>query len=185
MINLLSTDRKSELRAARVNVFLLRYTGILALAILFIVGLLYFSYTILQQTELTAEARIATNDTKAEVYSATKAEVDALSDKLSEAKSQLDQEINYSNIIITLGQLMPAGTVIEALRLDEALVTSNAPTELIAYAKTDEAAAAIQQNLQSSPLFRQVSLQSTDSNDGIAEYPIKVTLQVTFNRSGM
>lgn len=185
MINLLSTDRKSELRAARVNVFLLRYMTIIVMAIVFLIGVLYVSYTVLQQTESTANARIASNDVKAGVYSATKAEVEALRSQLGEAKNQLDNETSYATILTTLGSLMPEGTIIEALKLDSTILTNNTPVELIAYAKTEENAAAIQQQLQSSPIFTQVALQATDAAAGTPDYPVKVTLSVTFNGKGL
>jgi Tfp pilus assembly protein PilN len=184
MINLLSTDRKAELRAARVNVFLLRYISIVILALVFILGTLYVSSTLLQQTEESANARIEANDVESAAYSDTKQQVDSLATKLQDAKGTLGESVSYASILTTLGQLMPEGTVLEALTLDEAAL-SGTPVEIVAYARTDEDAVAIQQRLQQSPLFSQVSPNGTNSNEGINGYPVKVTLTVTFNRNGV
>jgi Tfp pilus assembly protein PilN len=184
MINLLSTDQKAELRAARVNVFLLRYLGLIILALLFILGALYVSYTVLQETETTAKERIEANDVQSAAYSDTKQRVDALAAKLDGARATLNQSKSYAKVLTTVGQLMPTGTVLGELNLDQA-VFAGTPTEIVAYAKTDEEAVAIQQKLQQSPLFTSVSPKGTSSTEGIAEYPIKVTLTVAFNQGGI
>lgn len=185
MINLLSIEHKSAIRAARVNVILSRYMGIVAIAIVFLMAVLYVSYTVLEQTMATAENRIAANATKAEVYSTTKQQINALSSQLTDANVLLEQGHSYSTVLTTLGKTMPAGTIIQSLKLDETVLTNGKPVELIAYAKTEESAALIQQQLQTSPIFTQVSLVGTDTSAGIAEYPVKVTISVVFNGKGV
>ena len=110
MINLMPDDAKKEIRAARVSVILLRYIVVVLLAFVFLVLLLAGSYLVLTQTKNSAKTLIEANSTKAEVYSSTKAQVDTLSSSLIETKSILDQEILYSNVLINIGQQMPAGT---------------------------------------------------------------------------
>ena len=91
MINLMPDEAKKEIRAARVNVVLIRYSIIIFLAFLFLVLLQLRSYVALTQAKDSAQQLINANDTKAAVYSSTKAQVDALSSSLSETKSILDQ----------------------------------------------------------------------------------------------
>lgn len=185
MINLLSTDRKTEIRAARANVILSRYIAIIAVALVFILGVLYVSHMLLTQTMDSAETRIAANDTKAGVFSATKQEVEALSAKLNDAKLLLDQEVSYANILTTLGRAMPAGTRLDSLTLNDSAISSGTPVELTAYAENDEKAATIQQALQISGLFSLVTLTSTNTDNTAEGYPVKVALTVTFNKAGM
>lgn len=181
MINLLSTEHKAALRAARVNVFLLRYIWMVVLAFAFILGTLYVSHTLLQETEASAKERIEANDVQSAAYSDTRQKVDALSTKLNGAKEVLGQSVSYAKILTTLGQSMPKGTILDSLKLTQADL-AGAPLELVAYAKTDEAAVSIQQALQQSQLFAVVTPKGTSSTEGIADYPIKVTLTVTLNR---
>lgn len=181
MINLLSTDYKSEVRAARVNVFLVRYITILILAVVFIVGVLYASYIILLQTESSAQERIDLNTAKAQDYSDTKSQVDELSARLADAQGVLAQDTSYATILTTIGQVMPVGTVLGELTLSEA--TFGAPIDLIAYAQSDAEAVSIQQQLQTSPLFGSVTPKGTGSADGIEGYPVKVTLTVMLNKA--
>lgn len=185
MINLLSTDRKTEIRAARANVILSRYIAIIAVALVFILGVLYVSHTLLAQTMDSAEIRIAANDNKADVFSATKQEVDALSAKLNEAKLLLDQEVSYANILTTLGRAMPAGTRLDSLALNDSVISGSSPLEITAYAENDGKAATIQQGLQSSGLFSLVTLVSTNTDNTAEGYPVKVTLTATFNKAGI
>lgn len=183
MINLLADERKDQIRAARVNVILSRYIAIIIMAVLFLVAVLYVSYTVLQKTKSSSDAIIQSNDLKANVYSGTKAQLDTLSSKLSQTKSILNQEVSYSHVLTTLGQLMPAGTILDSLELSDGTFNGT-PVEIKAYAKTEADAQAIQSHFQSSPLFSAVTLKGTDPANGTDGYPISVTLSVIFNRAG-
>lgn len=184
MINLLSNDQKDDIRAARTNVILLRYMGIILLALVFIVGIFYVSYTVLRTTMDSNDATIASNDLKADVYNDTKKEVDALSAKLNEAKTILDQEVRYSQLLPKLGQLMPAGTVLGDLELSNSSFVG-APVDLVAYAKSTNEAGVLQSQFQSSPLFTQVIIKGTEESGGLEDYPIKISLSVVFNKAGI
>ncbi len=184
MINLLSADQKDDIRAARANVIILRYMGIILLAIVFIVGIFYVSYTVQRTTMDYNTAIIASNDLKADVYSETKQEVDALSAKLNEAKTILDQEVRYSQLLPKLGQLMPAGTVLGDLNLSSANFAGT-PVELVAYAKSSTEATSLQSLFQGSPLFSSVTISGTEEAGGIENYPVKISLSVIFNKAGI
>ena len=184
MINLLSNEQKDDIRAARANVIILRYMGIILLAIIFIVGIFYVSYNVLRTTMDSNTAIIASNDLKADVYSDTKQEVDALSAKLNDAKTILDQEVRYSQLLPKLGQLMPTGTVLGELKLTSASFTGS-PVELVAYAKSTTEATSLQTLFQSSPLFSGVTIVSTEEAGGLEGYPVKISLSVVLNKAGI
>lgn len=184
MINLLPNTRKEEIRAARVNVILVRYTFILLLAAGFIFAVLYTSYTVLQATKANAETLIASNDTKAGVYSSTKEQVEQLSNQLSSAKGILDQEVRYSKLLVSIGQLMPDGTILDSLPIDTALI-GGSPVQIKAYAKQSSDAITLQDRFKSSSLFSNIDIQATNESGGIDGYPVVITMTVTFNRSGV
>jgi len=182
MINLLPDNEKAEIRAARVNVVLIRYIFVILIAFAFLVLLLAGSYVVLAQTKSSALQLIDSNDTKAEVFSSTKAQVDALSSSLSETKTLLDQEVIYSHVLKNIGQQMPEGTVIGIITLDAASFTGT-PVSLKAYAKTADAAVALRQKFQSSMLFSNVNFESvSDTSGGITGYPVTVSLTLTLNK---
>ncbi len=184
MINLLAGSRKDEIKAARVNVILVRYMGIIALAFAFIGVFMYVSYSILGDTLKTAQTRIASNDVKADIYSDTKQQVDTLSAKLNDTKTTLNQEIRYSLVLVKIGQLMPAGTKLGDLTLSAASFSGEA-VEVKAYAKSTTEAGQLQGNFQGSPLFSQVTLKGTETNQELDGYPVTVSMSVVLNRSGI
>jgi len=183
MINLMPDETKKEIRAARVNVMLARYIFVIIAAFLFLVMLLAGSYVVLTQTKQSAQLLIDSNDTKAAVYSTTKAQVDTLSASLSEARTILDQEILYSKVLANIGQQLPEGTVIGSLNITSANF-SGTPLNIDAYAKTNEGAVALREKFQTSPYFTDIKLQSvTDGSTGINGYPVKVSLSLVMNRT--
>jgi Tfp pilus assembly protein PilN len=184
MINLLSVERTDEIRAARMNVILVRYKLLIALALVFIGAALYVSYTVLDSTMASAEKRIQANDLKADVYKDTKQQVDELSAKLNESKTILDQEIRYSQALVKIGQLMPAGTVLGDLTLSTASF-NGLPLEIKAYAKTTNEAGLLQNNFQSSGLFSNVTIKSTETSQEIDGYPVTIAMTVMLNKAGI
>ena len=182
MINLMPDDIKKEIRSARVNVILSRYIIVILIAFGFLVLLLAGSYLVLTQTKASAQQLIDANGTKASAYSSTKAEVDSLSSSLSQTKTILDQEILYSNVLMNIGQQMPAGTVLSSISLDAASFTGS-PVTLKAYAKTTDAAVALREKFQSSPIFRNVNFESVSDSAGISGYPVSVAITLTVTKA--
>lgn len=185
MINLLPGEKKAEIRAARTNVLLIRYSTILLFAIIFILGAMYVSYTILGFTKTKSEEIIASNDLKAGVYSNTKAQVDTLSTSLAETKLLLDGEILYSKVFVNIGQLMPPGTVLEKLTLDTNSFAGT-PISTKAYAKTSNDVLALRKSFESSPIFTGVNFQTiVESGSGIEGYPVSVDMSFTLTKAAM
>lgn len=184
MINLLSTERKDEIRAARVNVILLRYKLLITLAFVFIGAALYVSYTILGTTMSNANKQVEANDVKADVYKDTKQQVDGLSAKLNDSKIILNQEIRYSQALVKIGQLMPAGTVLGDLTLNTASFNGQ-PVEVKAYAKSTNEAGMLQNNFQNSGLFNKVTIKGTETSQEIDGYPVTVSMSLLLNKAGI
>lgn len=183
MINLMPDEAKKQLRAARVNVLLVRYTIVVVFAFLFLIFILFGSYFLLTQTKDSAQQLVDANDTKAEVYNETKTQVNALSNKLAGAKTILDQETFYSKALINIGKLTPTGTVIDKIKLTASSFTGSTLT-LQVYAKNTESAVKLRQNFQASPFFSNVSFQSiSDSSGGITGYPVSATMTLSMNRT--
>lgn len=182
MINLMPDDAKKEIRAARVNVLLIRYMGVIFIAFAFLLFILFGSQVLLSQSKASLEQLIAANDTKAEVYKTTQDQVQVLSNQLSDAKGILDQEILYSNVLVNFGQQMVPGTIIDKLSLSTASF-GGTPVTLKIFAKTTDDAVALKSRFESSPFFTNVSFQTvSDSTSGVADYPVSATLTLTLDR---
>ena len=182
MINLMPDAAKKEIRSARMNVVLTRYIIVIILAFAFLSLLLAGSFVVLTQTKASAEQLISGNDTKAAVYSETKAKVDALSSGLAETKRILNEEVLYSNVLMNIGQQMPEGTVLSGIELSSASF-SGAPVTLKAYAKTTEAAVLLREKFQSASIFSNVNFESISDTDGIAGYPVSVSMTLTVTKA--
>jgi cell division protein FtsB len=182
MINLMPDNAKKEIRSARMNVILGRYIIVILFAFGFLVLLLAGSYVVLTQTKQSAQRLIDANGTKANVYSSTKAQVEALSSSLSATKTILDQEVLYSNVLMNIAHQMPAGTVLGGITLNAASFTGT-PITLKAYAKTTDDAVALRQKFQSSPIFTNVNFDSVSGSAGITDYPVGVSMTLTVTKA--
>lgn len=175
MINLLPDETKKQLRAARTNVILARYTFIVLLAAAFLGIVLAGSYVLLTQTRSSAQELIAANDTKAEVFSETQQQISVLSSDLSEARIILDQQKSYASVLRALGQSMTAGTVIDEVELTPQSFTG-APISVTLYATSSEATVALGESLRSSGVFSNINIESVSEQGGIEGYPVSATI---------
>jgi hypothetical protein len=183
MINLMPDEAKRQLRAARANVLLLRYLLVLLIATGFIAFAIVGSFYLLTQTKASAEELIAASDTEAEVYSETQQAVAQLSSQLSEARSTLNNEVSYSNILINFGQLMPEGTVLDSITLDGDSFNGT-PVTMTIYAVNTDAVVNARERFQSTSYFSNVSFQSiSEGNTTVSGYPVSAQMTLTINRT--
>ena len=184
MINLLPTNSKAEIRAARTNLILVRYIAILMLAIGFIVIAMYVTYSVLAMTKNSSNEVIASSDVKADVYSSTNTQVKALSAQLSDAKVLLDDEVRYSKVLVNVAQIMPANTIFDKLVFDSSTVTTT-PISTKVYAKTSADAVALRQNFEKSPFVSGVNfLTVTENGSGVEGYPVSADVSFTLTKLG-
>lgn len=185
MINLLSDQRKNDIRAARANVIILRYTAIIALALLFLGGALYASLNILKGIEASNEKIISSSSAVSGAGSDAQQQAGAQATELANAQATLDQEVRYSQLLVKLGQVMPAGTVLDALVLNTASFNGT-PVELTVLATEAVDPASIKALFDSSPLFIPGSVSMKESETStVSKYPVKIPFTVTFNKAGI
>jgi len=182
MINLLPDDAKKQIKAGRTNVILMKYLFTLGISIAFLAAISIGSYFVLLGTKTNAEAIMSNNTSNTNAYSTVQAQAASLRSSLSTVKTILDQEVVYTKVITNIASSIPTGVVLESLTLSP--TTFGQPVTLQAHAKTTDAAIALKQQFQSSPLFSGVTFQSLSSattalSDG---YPISVTLSLTINK---
>lgn len=185
MINLLPYEYKSEIRAARTNVILARYIGILLLAAVVLGGLVAGSYVALNGTKANAESKEAENTARLAEYQGIRVSSDEFRTELATAKSILDSSISFSKLIYAIADTIPKGVVLDNLNLDPA--TLGTSTTLTASAKTVADATNLRDALAANPkVFSGVQLQSLRSGDSSTAsdgYPVKVTMTVTINKA--
>ena len=187
MINLLPDSHKSEIRAARTNVLLVRYIAILSAAIIVLAGIVVGAYTVLDAKEELAQSLTEINNAKTAPYESTRQEADALRTSLSDAKAILDQKVSYSKLIYEIADSIPKGVVLDTLDLDSSSFGSG--MTINASAKTFESASQLKDKLaDNSEVFSDVKLLSLDSagvGSSTSEYPIRVSVSVVINKAAL
>lgn len=186
MINLLPPESKKQIRAARNNHVIRRYyqlvlTSAALLAIVFAVG---FKVTFDQENSYLAIK--AQNDKEVAKFQDVRKAAQDFSSDLDVAKTILASDIRLSETITGIASVIPSGVILSNLSLNTQ-DTTNAPLNISARAKTYEAAVALKNSLEGSPIFENVSLQNavtTLPEDATTTmYPVAVTLSAKFSKA--
>jgi len=177
MINLLSPDDKLQLRAARSNVLLLRYT-ILIIVTIVAVGLVFGSGFFITMQERTAAEQQQQNDSaKTAGYSTVRKNAEAFAQNLTTAKKIISQEIIYSKLLTDIAKTLPRGSVLADLSLNPDSLGKSVP--LSARTKNYDGALRLKNTLEESALFADVSIVSINRDEARKDYPVSVNLNVT------
>jgi Tfp pilus assembly protein PilN len=183
VINLLPSDDKRQLQAARTNSLLIRY-NILMLAVLVFLGLaIGITYVYLNTVKASSQSVIDGNQARVSSYAPVQNEANQFRSNLATAKEILSREVTYSDVVLDIAALLPPGVVLQNLSLDAN--TFGTPTVLIANAKSYSSAIALKNSFQSSSLFSDVhftSITSTTSSDTAGQYPVTVNISVTIKK---
>ena len=188
MINLLPPDSKKTLFYARRNTQLIRFVIGLSIGILGLLVVIGASVFYLQQETKTYEE--AVSSTKAELKKENEAEtvqrVQDISNSLKLVVSVLEQEVLFSKLLRQVGAVMPQGTVLEDLSLNNELTGA---LDLRAGAVDYRSASQVQVNLQDSKnsvLQRadivNIKCDSSADNDKPDPYPCEITLRALFSK---
>lgn len=180
MINLLPDETKRQLRAARTNTILIRYIIIVLFAVIFLGGFMGGIYVILGNMRDNAQAIIDANSQQTSEYGSIQSQTQALQASLKNAKTLLDEEVVYTDLITSIARLTPKGVVLEKLTLNPSTIGS--PTTIQAYATTTDAALALKDSYQNSTLFSNVTIQNISTSSGIGGYPVNIVLNLTINK---
>lgn len=185
MINLLSPHDKRELRAARRNIVLRRYTILVAMTLIAVIFVFGSGIFIAMRDRMAAENELANDRQQAEQYQETRQTAEQFEANLNIARRILADEISYSNLVIDIAKTLPSDAILTDLTLNpESFGTS---TTLSARTTSYEAALTLRDNLEASPLFSDVSLISATTGDDTdnpdspvtQDLPVNVQLNVT------
>lgn len=170
MINLLPPANKSDIRAARTNALLVRYIGILSVALLVLGGLIGAAYAVLDASRAPAQLALEQSQARTSQFDSVKTEADELRTNLTNAKAILDQKISYTTLLYGIASAVPTGVIINDLQLDSSTfgteMTLNAMAVDIASGSNLE-----KEFAKNDILFSNVKLVSIESNDDNAEQP--------------
>ncbi len=178
MINLMPPRAKKELAAGRANRLLLRYLLLFLGLTVLIIAAMGFVYLFLTSTKDSAIERKTEAENSARELLAQQAEIDSFRSDLATAKQILDKQVDYSDIILRVADVVPSGVVISSFTLDPE--TIGTPTTLEAEAKSEDHLERFKDALNASQYFSNAYYQ-TVSKQTESEYEYSATLNVTFN----
>lgn len=184
MINLLPDDNKRQIRAARMNVILLRYNFFVLITIAALCIICVFFYLFLHNNQSSAQSKSSENSAKAATYAKTRAAADEYRSNLSVASNILANEVNYTNTIFTITKLLPSGVVLDGLSINS--TDFGKQLSFSAHAQSVERATKLKQNFEESKAFSNVYLQNVtdDATSGSkTAYPVAVTISAKLNET--
>lgn len=181
MINLLSPEDRRQLRAARSNTLLLRYTVLLGIVLVVFVAEMAGIYVFLSVDKSRNEETIRDNEARTAGYSDTKAAATQFKSDLATAKYILDNQIPYTKLITTIANILPSDAVLDALTLNP--TTFGTPTQMTIHTKSYQSAINVKQFLQKSDIFSEVSFQSVSLEaESKSDYPYMAVYNVTISK---
>jgi len=181
MINLLPDETKRQLGAAHTNISLIQYIVILGAATIFLALACATSYIFITNSKTVTEKLEDNNQSTAYLYSVSQKKLDAITSSLSTAKTILDQEVSYSDIIAEIAAALPSGTILDKLIIDGAAI--GAPLSLQAHAKTADNVSQIKDNFAASTLFSSYSLESVSTDPtAVTGHPVVIKFSITINK---
>lgn len=187
MINLLSDVKKAEIRAGRVNIIILRYIAMTAVAAGFVTVVVVGSYLSLFVSKANAQNKVNQDTKLATAYASSQTEAATFRNNLTVAKQILAKEITYSALLLKIAHAVPSGVILDQLTLDSITQTQvGKPFTIQARAHDNKAAIALKSSFEKeTDLFTDVHFQQIIVEEDDAEYPISITIEVTLNKKAL
>lgn len=182
MINLLPESYKKELRAARMNVALLRY-NLLAVGAVALLLLAWATISgILTLTKINAEDTSKRNEQQASEYASTRKDAEEYRTNLETAKQILANQVDYTDVIMGITKLLPNGVVLDSINLSDKDFGNQ--TTIAARAKDYASVAKLKESFEKSSLFTNVFFQAVTSapDSSSNSYPLSASISVKLNK---
>ncbi len=177
MINLLSPELKKARRFAKLNVLLIEYVILIAIAITGMIALLFYGESTLNATKATLEESIADDEARALELEPISKEASELSGTVNTIGTLLDQEVKFSYVLQEIGSIIPPGVILSGLTLSQ---DTSKPILLEANLTSYEKAGVFQQNLIESDLFIGADVISVTQGT-VTGYGFRAQIQAYFN----
>lgn len=180
MINLLSTDYKRQLRAARANTLLLRYSILLLVIVAVLVLGMAVIFYLLHTGKQAAEETIRDNAAKVSQYTGTQVQAEQLRSEITGAKQLIDGSVSYTKVIDGLARVLPKGAILANLQATPGELRS--PKTLTFKITGEQTALDLRRALQQSPLFLSAAFGklSLNQDPDKATYPFQLDMVVSF-----
>jgi len=181
MINLLSYDKKRQIRAARANVILVKCVIFTAFAILFLATYCIIAYNFVIDSKESQTANVSDGQSLDSKSTTILSQTNSFKADLETAKAILDTRVSYSKIITELTKTLPTGVVIDSLTMNSDSISS--PISLSLRATTNAKKQEIKDGFKKSTIFSGYSEKSVSENkDDASGYPLTILSTVLIKK---
>lgn len=188
MINLLNPDDLQQIRAARTNVKLLRYTLLTFATLIIVAGVYVYGFYQASSALHDADQRNRVASDQLSQYNSLKDAAATYRGNLTIAKKILDNQFIFSDYIDNIAAILPAGTILDNLTLSTKSVASTTQgkpttTDIQVRAKSYDGILSLKTAFEShAELFSNVHITATsftaNAKGTSAVYPYAATFNV-------
>ncbi len=158
MINLLPPTRLLNMRIARANTNIRRYIELIAMSIIVLVLAVVAAFYFLNSQQSNAKAAADLHAAQVAELEPVQKQAEDLSATINTISRLLSQNVKFSEMLTQIGGLMPTGSILTGLQFS--IEDLEAPLVVSAEVDSEEKAAILRNNLESSDLFERASLVS-------------------------
>lgn len=177
MINLISPELKSARRYGKLNVIMLQYAILIAIAIIGLAGLMIYGQITLNTTKSDLESVLDVDRARVAQLEPINKEAQALAGTVDTIGTLLEQEVKFSFVLEEISSILPSGVVLSAITLSQ---DTSVPIILDISLTSEVRAGVFQQNLIASDLFVGADIISVTRVQG-TDYPFTGQVQAYFN----
>ncbi|HKX72510.1 MAG TPA: PilN domain-containing protein [Candidatus Saccharimonadales bacterium] len=183
MINLLAPEMKRQIRAARTNVVLYRYCMLILFTAILLGGVFTVGFLADMNDRKFAENLKLESEASAQPYAKTKAAAESFAKDLTAARTILSSNSSFSKLILDIAAAVPGGVILNNLTLSTT-GKADAPIDISGRAQSYDAAVALKNSLDASPVFEKVNIVNVSqaeitpqTTDIIKKYPFAVSIK--------
>ncbi len=190
MLNLLSTQSKKELRAARFNLVLRNYYVMLLATVALFGGVFGMGLFITNQQKDKYDMQKSTAQQEAAKYDATNKAAEKFSKDLAIDKVILASDVRFSKLITDIAGAVPSCVILGGLTISATNLTG--PLAITGRACSYNDAVRLKNSLETSPLFENAKLVNITATDPgtaaqadpiIKKYPVIVTASAQLTKT--
>lgn len=189
MINLLPPETKKQIRAARMNVILVNYCLLITVTAVLLAAVFAIGFWADINDEQLAKNAKESSTSAAAAYAATRKQAEDFAKDLATAKIILSGNVSFSQLILDISSVVPSGVILNNLSLGTS--SQNVPIDISGHARSADAAIALKNSLDASPIFENVNIVNISQTDLatipdpdplLLKYPFVVTLKAQFTK---
>ena len=154
---------KKELRAARANVTIMGYIGILLLTAVPLAGIFLVGIWINNNDKLVAEKNLAFSQQILDQYGSIKKDAQTLASDIVSAQSILSGGVSFGDLLTSIAASVPQGVILNNLTLG---ASQKAPLDINGRAKSYDDAVNLKNSLEQSDIFENVNIISISRTTG-------------------